>query len=175
MEFSVGKSSSSLCFIDFGDCHNPDAILLDAGRAQLALSDNAYLSIKLYFFYLPRSVLCWSLGLLQHLMVWIKVSLNNDMTALAERLCPVVELPSRYPQVIIWSQLTWIAFSMLLHSDLSLHHSLSRRPSLALSLSSNICSSTIWWRNLIRAEGRRLERTRDTVKERSGVIVNGRQ
>lgn len=129
---------------------------------------------SIFFFYLLRSVLCRSLGLLQRLMVWIKVSLNNDMTALAEWLCPVVELPSRYPQVIIWSQLTWIAFSMLLHSDLFLHHSLSRRPSLALSLSSNICSSTIWWRNLIRAEGRRLERTRDTVKERSGVIMNGR-
>lgn len=52
----MGKSTPSLCFIDFGDCHNPDTILLDAGRTQLALSDNAYLSIKLYFFFLSTAL-----------------------------------------------------------------------------------------------------------------------
>lgn len=52
------------------------------------------------------------------------------------------------------SQRAWIPLNMFLHSDLFLPPSLplSLYPSLLFSLSSNICSSQIWWRNLIRAE-----------------------
>lgn len=93
-------------------------------------------SLIFHLRYLRKRWFCWALPLLA---------------------CPVMDFP---PDILRSSsdpsQRVWIPFNISLHSDLFRHHSLLPPP-LFFSLSSTICSSQAWWRNLIRAEGERQE------------------